>query len=150
MAICNKCFYLLHCLHRSRRGTPLAEQPPSSALVLRWVEAVPARAASTCGRRVWICRGARACQFESLSHGLLGGLDDAHLVVLARTSCRRRAPLVPTRRRVLLFICAHAENLKLVVVARAGQHELLVVDTVVDVVLVYKGSAWFSLMAIRG
>ena len=131
-------------------GAPVDAQLLSSALVLRWVEAVPARAASTCGRRVWICSGARARQFESLSHGFLGGLDDAHLIVLARTSCRRRAPLVPTRRRVLLFICAHAENFKLVVVARAGQHELLVVDTVVDVVLVYKGSAWFRLRAVRG
>ena len=130
-------------------ATPNA-QLLSSALVLRWVEAVPARAASSCGRCVWICRGARACQFKSPSHGLLGSLDDAHLIVLARTSCRRRAPLVPTRRRVLLFICAHAENLKLVVVTGASQHELLVVDTVVDVVLVYKGSAWFRLRAVRG
>lgn len=130
-------------------GTTVNAQLLSSALVLRWVEAVPARAASTCGSRVWICRGARACQFKSPSHGLLGSLDDAHLIVLARTSCRRRAPLVPIRRRVLLFICAHAENLKLVVVAWASQHELLVVDTVVDVVLVYKGSAWFRLRAVR-
>lgn len=130
-------------------GTTVNAQLHSSALVLRWVEAVPARAASTCGSRVWICRGARACQFKSPSHGLLGSLDDAHLIVLARTSCRRRAPLVPIRRRVLLFICAHAENLKLVVVTWASQHELLVVDTVVDVVLVYKGSAWFRLRAVR-
>ena len=150
MAICNKCFYLLHCLHRSRRGTPLAEQPPSSALVLRWVEAVPAGAASSSCRCVWISGGAGACKFESPSHGLLGRLDDAHLIVLARTACRRRAPLVPTRRRVLLFIGAHAENLKLVVVAGAGQHKLLVVDSVVDVALVYKGSAWFGLGAVGG
>lgn len=131
-------------------GTTFNAQLLSSALVLCRVEAVPARATSTCGRRVWICSGARACQFKSPSHGLLGSLDDAHLIVLAGTSCRCRAPLVPTRRRVLLFICAHAENLKLVVVTGAGQHELLVVDTVVDVVLVYKGSAWFCLRAVRG
>ena len=131
-------------------GTTVNAQLLSSALILRWVEAVPARATSTCGRCVWICSGARACQFKSPSHGLLGSLDDAHLIVLARTACRCRAPLVPTRRRVLLFICAHAENFKLVVVTGACQHELLVVDTVVDVVLVYKGSAWFRLRAVRG
>ena len=117
------------------------QQQLSSTLVLRGVEAVPARAAVLC--RVGVRPGTRwTCQFEAPGHGLLTRLDNAHLIVLAAGAALCcGAAFVPARRASLLFLCADAEDLELVVVAGPGQHELLVVHAVVDVVLVYKGRA---------